>query len=513
MLCFVGAISLAEEVNLAELTAKAEKGNAESQFQLGRLYASGAGVEKDEAAALAWFQKAAAQGHTKAEVSLGSIYAHGFGVPQDWAESIRYYRLAAAKGDTTAEHNLGLDYAHGHGVELDKAEAARWFRQAAEQGHARAQYNLGELYEEGQGVPQSDLEAFILYTLAGEHENQEHIFGKTKAEELIMKRTRVEKKLSEKEKVEAAKRIATFKAMVAVHPRKFGAPGLIGHSRGWWVWKGWNPETWEAEITSDPPGEIFKVKVLPWVTTYRHLAYGGRVDELLPGEKMNMFFDPSPEHRRGYAVHYQDEISQMHGHGHYWKVRAVADAQHFTAQVYAGDKPLEEKTHDFEIDPACKKWLNGQLSKTFPLKVDDKIYMTWVYDGNRRVVKLLTDKASLETLKKIETERINDEIAAEGMAGQIETVGPEQVQFLVYSSYWFQAGKLRPGQAVQIASTGPGYRPTDLRIPAKVVKFKNRGLYGSGVNDVVLALDEAKDADRLRELIGQVLRLIPSKIE
>lgn len=503
----------AQEVSLADLMAKAEKGDAPSQFELGRMYASGTGVAKDEAASLAWFQKAAAQGHTKAEVSLGSIYAHGFGVPQDWAESIRYYRLAAAKGDTTAEHNLGLDYAHGHGVELDKAEAARWFRQAADQGHARAQFNLGELYEEGQGVPQSDLEAYLLYTLAGEHENQEHIFGQAKAAEVIAKRTRTEAKLSDQQKAEATKRIATFKALVAVHPRKFGAPGMIGHSRGWWVWKSWNPQTWEAEITFDPPGEVFKVQVLPWVTTYRHLAYGARIDALLPGEKMNMFFDPSAEHRRGYVVHFQDEISQMKGHGHFWKVREVTDANHFTAQVYAGDKPLEEKTHAFEVDPACKKWVAGKLAETFPLKADDQLYMTWVYDGDRRVVKLLTDDASLETLKQLETERINAEIAAEGMAGQIETVGPEQVQFMIYSSYWAQSGKLKPGEKVQLTSTGPGYRPTELRIPATVVSQKNRGMYGSGVNDVVLTLDSAADAQRVRGLIGQVLRLIPGKSE
>lgn len=509
-LAWLAASAYSDE--LSDFMDKATKGDAVSQFELGRRYASGQGVTKDDAQALAWFQKAAAQGHTKAEVSLGSIYAHGFGVPVDWAESIRWYRSAATKGDTTAEHNLGLDYAHGHGVELDHQQAARWFRKAAEQGHARAQFNLGELYEAGQGVPQSNVEAFVLYTLAGEHENQEHIFGKAKADEVIAKRTSTEQKLTPTEREAAGRQIATARALAAVHPRKFGAPGLIGKSRGWWVWKKWNPQTWEAEVTTDPPGEVLKVKVLPWATTYRHQAYGARFDELLPGEKMNMFFDASADHRRGYVVHFQDEISQMKGHGHAWQVRDVTAADKFVAQVYAGDKPLEDKSHPFEIDPACRKWLKGKPADTFPLQPGDRLYMTWVYRDDRRVVLLLADDASLETLKQLETQRINAEIAREGLAGQLETADKDQTQFMVYSTYWAQANQLKPGDAVQLAATGPGYRPLDTtafpRVSAKVVSQKNRGMYGSGVNDVILKLDNTTDAERLIKYEGKILRLI-----
>ncbi|MCE9531812.1 MAG: sel1 repeat family protein [Planctomycetes bacterium] len=511
MLLLIAVTVSANADQLSDLTTKAEKGDAASQYELGKLYASGQGVEKNELTALGWFKKAAAQGHTKAEVSLGSIYAHGFGVKQDWAESIRWYRLAATKGDTTAQHNLGLDYAHGHGVETDLKQAANWFRKAAEQGHARAQFNLGELYESGKGVPQSDLEAYILYTLASEHENQEHIFGKAKAEEVIAKRTRTEQKLSGDQKELAKKRTAEARFLAAVHPRKFGAPGFIGKSRGWFVWKKWNPATWEAEVTTDPPGDVFKVRVLPWATTYRHLSYGPRFDELLPGEKVNMFFDADANHRRGYCVHFQDEISQMKGHGHYWKIVETKGDKAFTAQVFAGDKPLEEKVHPFEIDPACKKWSGGKLADKFPLQKDDHVYMTWCYYGDRRVVKLLADDASLETLKKLESERIAKEVALEGMAGQIETIDKDDVQFMIYSSYWFQAGKLKPGEIVHLAATGPGYRPTDFRVEAKVVSHKNRGMYGSGVNDVMLKLVRPEDAGRLRERVTQVLRLIPGK--
>lgn len=496
---------------LTEITAKATKGDAAAQFELGRRYSSGEGVTKDEAQALAWFQKAAAQGHTKAEVSLGSIFAHGFGVPQDWAESIRWYRLAAAKGDTTAQHNLGLDYAHGHGVEVDPRQAAIWFRKAADQGHSRAQFNLGELYDAGKGVPQSDLEACVLYTLAGAHADQPHIFGEAKAAEVIAKRQQTEQKLSEAQREVVRQRVAAAQALAAVHPRKFGAPGMIGKSRGWYVWRKWNPDTWEAEVTRDPPGEVFRVRVLPWATTYRHLAYAARFDDLLPGEKMNMFFDPDENHRRGYVVHFQDEISQMKGHGHAWQIHEVSGGKGFIAQVFAVDKPLEEKSYTFEIDPDCRKWLDGKLVQEFPLQPGKRIYMTWVYRDDRRVAMLLTDDASLETLKKQETQRIAEQVAAEGMAGRLETIDKDTVQFMIFSNWWAQSGQLKPGQLVEITATGPGYRPTGARVAAKVLSQKNRGVYGSGVNDVLLQLVRPEDSSRLRDLDGQILRLIPMK--
>ena len=418
----------------------------------------------------------------------------------------------ATQGDANARFGLAEQYFSGKDVAKDESQALKWLKRAASQGHPRAQIKLGELHEAGQGVPQSDIEAFILYSLAGSHEKPEQYFTTAELDGLNADRERIKQKLSPEQLAAATQKIAAAKALIAVHPRKFGAPGMIGRSRGWWVWKKWNPETWEAEVTPDPPGDVIRVRVLPWATTYRHLAYGARFDQLVPGEKMNMFFDPDENHRRGYVVHFQDEISQMKGHGHYWKVTSVTNPTSFVAQVYAGDKPLEEKMHSFEIDPACQKWSGGKLVETVSLKPGDHVYMTWVYRNDRRVTLLLSDDASLETLKDLETKRINAEIAAEGLAGQLETVDKDQVQFMVYSSYWAQSGKLQPNQPVTIVTTGPGYRPANVRFGGKVLSQKNRGMYGSGVNDVMLQLADPNDAAKLCELEGQVLRLIPGNV-
>ena len=46
-----------------ELVKAAEGGDAEAQFNLGRMYASGEGVPRDYKAAVRWFRKADEQGH------------------------------------------------------------------------------------------------------------------------------------------------------------------------------------------------------------------------------------------------------------------------------------------------------------------------------------------------------------------------------------------------------------------------------------------------------------------
>src|SRR4051812_40719955 len=59
-----------------------------------------------------------------------------------------------------------------------------------------------------------------------------------------------------------------------VHPRKFGLPGGLGKTRGWYVWHKFDANTWQAEVSHEHTGTKYTVRVLPWLTTYRHLAYG-----------------------------------------------------------------------------------------------------------------------------------------------------------------------------------------------------------------------------------------------
>src|SRR6266704_2297542 len=85
---------------LADVRAKAEKGDAQSQCVLG-----------------------------------GVFFFGNLGVAKDDAEAVKWFRKAAEKNDASAQYNLGVCYAQGYGVAKDGVEAAKWYRKAAEQNN------------------------------------------------------------------------------------------------------------------------------------------------------------------------------------------------------------------------------------------------------------------------------------------------------------------------------------------------------------------------------------------
>src|SRR5438552_3050264 len=100
------------------------------------------------------------------------------------------------------------------------------------------------------------------------------------------------------------------------------------------------------------------------------------------------------------AFHFQDEIGQMKGHGHYWQVKSVEDGgRKFVAVAMAGDKPIDGKEAAFVLDAQCRQWLEGKRVEHAPFKPADKRYLTWCYRNDQRLVMLLSDDASLDALK------------------------------------------------------------------------------------------------------------------
>ena len=69
----------------------AEKGDANAQYELGRMYSNGHGVPKDDTEAARWFRLAAEQGYAKAQFNLGYMYQNGYGVPKDMTEAVRWF--------------------------------------------------------------------------------------------------------------------------------------------------------------------------------------------------------------------------------------------------------------------------------------------------------------------------------------------------------------------------------------------------------------------------------------
>jgi gluconolactonase len=283
-----------------------------------------------------------------------------------------------------------------------------------------------------------------------------------------------------------------------LHPRRFGVPGNIGISRGWYVWRKFDPATWTVEVQNESSGEIFTSRVLPWATTYRHLYYDAHVDELLPGERVNCFFNPDGDKRRGWLVHYQDEICQMKGHGHAWVIQSVKPGgREFSAQVFAGDKQFEEKPREFELAADARIVRGTEPGADVALQKGDRLYFTWTLTGDRRVVRTVADDAGLEVLKKEEAARVDARLAREGLGSFVESVDGETVHLLIFSSAWFHANQLKAGQTVGLRATTPTFTPTGDAIEAEILTRKNLGTYGSGASELTLRLKNPADGKTL----------------
>jgi len=92
--------------DLSGLRARAEQGDADAQFALGRRYAIGHGTTQDYGEAVLWLSRAAEHGHVTAQSFLSSYYESGIGVPQDLAKAYFWAAVAAAGGDRSSEDRI-----------------------------------------------------------------------------------------------------------------------------------------------------------------------------------------------------------------------------------------------------------------------------------------------------------------------------------------------------------------------------------------------------------------------
>ena len=150
------------------LQERAERGEPDAQYELGRRYDEGDGMARDGEKAVYWYRKAAEQNHMEAQNNLGVCYEDGVGVRQDFQEAARWYRKSADQGNLYAQYNLAQLYLGGKGVEKSMRQAAEWLSLAAVQGDADSQYALGLLYLRGRGVEKAPDQAAILFRQAAD---------------------------------------------------------------------------------------------------------------------------------------------------------------------------------------------------------------------------------------------------------------------------------------------------------------------------------------------------------
>lgn len=85
---------------------RAQQGDAESMFELGRACRFGRGTTQDHAAATEWYRQAALRGHAGAMTKLGFAYDSGLGIERDEATAIDWWKKAAAAGEADATNKL-----------------------------------------------------------------------------------------------------------------------------------------------------------------------------------------------------------------------------------------------------------------------------------------------------------------------------------------------------------------------------------------------------------------------
>lgn len=156
---------------VTSLQYAAEHGHAIALWQLGRIYADGDGVPRDDYRAFEYFQKFAdshaddnpatprARFVANAFVALGQYYLDGIpntAVTPSPERARRMFAHAASYfGDPEAQYQLAMLYVDGNGVQRDARRAIPWLVLAANKGHYKSQALLGRILFRGEhGVRQ-----------------------------------------------------------------------------------------------------------------------------------------------------------------------------------------------------------------------------------------------------------------------------------------------------------------------------------------------------------------------
>ena len=193
------------------LLRAAELGDAEAQWQLARLFETGAAATHSPQQAREWYEKAAEAGLATAQYDYGRVLEAGLAAEPDAEAAVRWFQASASAGHADAQYALGRLYeAGGGGLAQDDAAAVRrgkgarpaargppcacpltrnafplcpwssclippfpscppiarkvrYYRLAAVQQHTKAQVSLAQCYLDGVGVEAPDVAAAFRY--------------------------------------------------------------------------------------------------------------------------------------------------------------------------------------------------------------------------------------------------------------------------------------------------------------------------------------------------------------
>jgi TPR repeat protein len=169
---------------LSSLQYAADHGNGFAIWQLGRMYADGDGVSRNDYRAFEYFRKFAdshaddnpsmprARFVANAFVSLGQYYLQGIPdtpVSASPELALRMFSHAASYfGDPEAQFQLAKLYLDGHGVSREPKRAVSWLVLAANKGHIKSQALLGRILFNGEHGMRQRASGLMWLTIASD---------------------------------------------------------------------------------------------------------------------------------------------------------------------------------------------------------------------------------------------------------------------------------------------------------------------------------------------------------
>ena len=140
---------------------ESDQSDPQVQFEIGKCYLEGSGVDKDARLAEKWLTRAAEQGHEEARALLNAGRAEEKTEQEVTEDSLPRWCVRAEDGDPEAQYKVAI-YLRNRGVSAADRDVRRYLTSAAEQGHPDACLILGrELVEFGRRA--GDLEQGVEY--------------------------------------------------------------------------------------------------------------------------------------------------------------------------------------------------------------------------------------------------------------------------------------------------------------------------------------------------------------
>jgi uncharacterized protein len=177
------------KAGVSALEYAAENGHPVAQWKLGRMYADGDQVKRDDVRAFQYFRSIVdahaddslgtpqARFVANAYVALGSYYLDGIAnssVRADPNRAREIFAYAASYfGDADAQYQLGRMLLEGQGGPKDLWQAARWLKLAADKGQYKAQALFGATLFRGQLMPRQAARGLMYLTIARDSAPQE----------------------------------------------------------------------------------------------------------------------------------------------------------------------------------------------------------------------------------------------------------------------------------------------------------------------------------------------------